>query len=382
MTTTGRRPRAAPDRSPDRGRARPLDQRRLVHQLPVDVERRRDRRLPLRVERAGEVPPRRHAQLRALAQGDVLAVRRPPDVGQLVDVEVHTGHGAVVDVPVRHPTGPAGVDGPDDVHDDVVDVADDAGEERHDHEAAAEPAGEHVEVGEVAEGRGHQPAVQRHRQVPGLERGRAAEVGALPARGGGVHGVQRHRRAQLRVLAGAVVALEVVLEEDLPVGPHLVGLAEGQREAFGPGGEHVGAEEVERGAQRRGRGLTERDEEEPVPALEVGRDETPLRVVEELAVGRSGHVAQAAVGPVAPAVVRAGEAGRVPLRLLAEAVAAVPADVEEGVDLTRAIAHDDDALARDLVHEEVAGSGQLGLVGDERPLPEEHPLDLGLERGR
>ena len=119
-----------------------------------------------------------------------------------------------------------------------------------------------------------------------------------------------------------------------------------------------------------------------MPALEVGRDETPLRVVEELAVGRSGHVAQATVGPVAPAVVRAGEAGRVPLRLLAEAVAAVPADVEEGVDLARAIAHDDDALARDLVHDEVAGSGQLGLVGDERPLPEEHPLDLGLERGR
>jgi len=62
----------------------------------------------------------------------------------------------------------------------------------------------------------------------------------------------------------------------------------------------------------------------------------------------------------------------VPLRLFAEAVAAVPAHVEERPHLARAVAHDDDALAGDLVHDEVAGIGQLGLVGDERPLPHEH----------
>jgi hypothetical protein len=118
-----------------------------------------------------------------------------------------------------------------------------------------------------------------------------------------------------------VVALEVVLEEELPVGPHLVRLAERQREAIGPGGEHVRSDEVEGRVEWCGRAVTECDEDEPVPRLDVARDEAPLRVVDELAVGRSGHVAQAAVGAVAPAVVRTGEAGGVALRLLAEAVA-------------------------------------------------------------
>jgi len=54
---------------------------------------------------------------------------------------------------------------------------------------------------------------------------------------------------------------------------------------LGPGGEHAGAVDVERGAQWSRWGLAEGDEEQPVPRLEVGWDEAPLRVVDDVAVG-------------------------------------------------------------------------------------------------
>ena len=181
------------------------------------------------------------------------------------------------------------------------------------------------------------------------------------------------------MLAPAVVALEVVLQQDLPVGLDVVGLAEGLPEVLGPGRDHVRGEGLERRSQCRGRGLGQADEDQPVPDLDVRAMEAPVRVVEVRAVGRPGDVDQAPVEPVRPLVVRADEPPDSALRLLAEAVAAVPARVEEGVQDSGAVSDHDEALPGHLVDDVVAGVCELRLVADERPLPEEDAPDLGLE---
>jgi hypothetical protein len=65
--------------------------------------------------------------------------------------------------------------------------------------------------------------------------------------------------------------------------------------------------------------------------------------------------------------------------LLAEPVATVSADVEEGADLVGPVADHDDALRRDLYDHELTWTSKLRYMSRERPLPEEDTFDLTLE---
>ena len=134
------------------------------------------------------------------------------------------------------------------------------------------------------------------------------------------------------MVAPAVVALEVVLHDDLPVGGDLVGLPERFLETLGPGVHHLRGERIERRGQWRRGGLGERDEDEPVPDLHVTALQTPRFVVE---VGRrTGDVRQASIESIAPLVVGADEAPYLPVRLVAQSVTTVAAGVEQCVEST------------------------------------------------
>src|SRR4029077_19149905 len=107
-------------------------------------------------------------------------------------------------------------------------------------------------------------------------------------------------------------------------------------------------------------------------------DEPPSRPLELASVGvpseRNAH--EGTVGTVAPAVVRARELERVPFVVAADLHPAVPAGVEEDVDLPRAVAAEDDRLLPHGGHEVVAGMGDLALVTEEQPRAGEDSLQL------
>ena len=107
-------------------------------------------------------------------------------------------------------------------------------------------------------------------------------------------------------------------------------------------------------------------------------DEAPSRFVELLVIGLAeiGHADQLAVGAVAPAVIGAGEDGRVALVVAAHLHAAVAAGVEEDVDLAFPVAAQDHRFLAHARDEEVAGVRDLALVADEQPGAGEQPLQL------
>jgi hypothetical protein len=107
-------------------------------------------------------------------------------------------------------------------------------------------------------------------------------------------------------------------------------------------------------------------------------DQPPLAPVELGPVGVPGewHAHQRAVGPVAPAVVGAGELDGVALVVAAHLHAAVSAGVQEDAQPAAPVPADDDRFLAHGRHEIVTGLPELALVADEEPGPREHPLQL------
>src|SRR5262249_33084097 len=90
-----------------------------------------------------------------------------------------------------------------------------------------------------------------------------------------------------------------------------------------------------------------------------------------------GGAEEAAVEAVGPGVVGAlDRAGQPAARLLAQARAAVPADVEERPHRAAAVAQDDDALLPDGPDAEVARLGRLLRAAGAEPAAQEEPLLL------
>jgi hypothetical protein len=173
-----------------------------------------------------------------------------------------------------------------------------------------------------------------------------------------------------------VIALAVVLEHDLPVRLHHIvdlvgdlGALDGMRLHLAPNG----AERL-REVRRR---IAQRDEQQPGRVLDRhGPEGQPGLVDAELTAGVE-H--QRAVEFVGPAMVRAHQAMAVALLGLADARAAMAADIVESADVPRAVAHDDDRFGPHLVGDEVTGLGHLEGITGENPMAVKNPCQIGLE---
>src|SRR6185437_16610252 len=97
------------------------------------------------------------------------------------------------------------------------------------------------------------------------------------------------------------------------------------------------------------------------------------------AVGDRRSALQVPVDGIRPRVVRADEALHAARRGVADARAAVAADVVGRANLPVLAAHEDHVLAGEVDREEVAGLRGLAGVPDHQPLPGEDPRVLELE---
>ena len=188
--------------------------------------------------------------------------------------------------------------------------------------------------------------------------------------------VQRGRaciQVKTRVLGvrrPAVIALHVVLDRELPVRSHRVGLPECHlrvRPAVDARGTGQHGLDVVK-AEGLGR---EADEDE---ALDDAAVQAPQSEV--LALKTRGHArrgAQAPIQGIAPRMVRAHEGPRACAAGLfrTHTRATVPADVHQGADLQVATAHDDDGLAADLGREVFPRFTHLAVMPDAVPVPQQ-----------
>ena len=236
-----------------------------------------------------------------------------------------------------------------------------------------------------------------HRVVLGLQVGELRQLGLAShreARGAVAHPVavvardlvpdlaepeQRHDLDELGVHGGAVQALVVVLDDDLPVrldlvhdphaDPELVELEPLEHhQALGALAHLL--------AQRPRRIAREVHEDEAGERLDVEPVQREARPVEELVLLDVRGADELAVEVVDPAVVRAGErladvAGRG--LVVEELRPAVAADVVEALELAAERVGDEDGLAGEVPDDVVAGLGQLLGAADADPVA---PPDL------
>ncbi len=206
--------------------------------------------------------------------------------------------------------------------------------------------------------------------VPGQRR--FADLADL-ARVGGADGEQvrvgidiDHLR-ESGVCGGAVVALEEVLDRDLPVRldlPLVVRVVANVAEVDAALRDDL-RERAERVDERRRLRIRVDEHEWPPGVDRDGKQRQPGRVEALLALGPR-RASQRAVQVVRPGVVRALE--RLSPALAAHhRMAAMPADVDEPLELLRAVAENDDGDVAGPACEE--SSGLLHLVGAARVLP-------------
>ncbi|ENN89027.1 hypothetical protein RHSP_02217 [Rhizobium freirei PRF 81] len=171
--------------------------------------------------------------------------------------------------------------------------------------------------------------------------------------------------AELGVIGGAVVALAVVLPDQLPVALLDDGALEGDLGFAHAMRRHIG---LDRGTDRgeiRGV-LRQADEDIAGDAFAVDLLQRILALVEIL-----GHLAgkeQRAVELVGPLVVGADELGRGAAFGRADARTAMATAVVEGADNLVAAANDDDRIFADLHREIVAGARYFAVMADEQPV--------------
>ena len=140
----------------------------------------------------------------------------------------------------------------------------------------------------------------------------------------------------------------------------------------------IAAEVAEIIEKRRRRGVPARPHGSLVAVQLRDLDETPLRAVELRMIGfaKIRNTDEAAVGTVAPAMVRAGKDRRVPLIIAAHLHAAVPARIQEYVHLAGAVAAQNDRFLAHARDHEIARVGDLALMTDEQPGTREYPLQF------
>ena len=173
-----------------------------------------------------------------------------------------------------------------------------------------------------------------------------------------------------------VVGLQVVVHRELPVHvPDFLGdWRKGQAflqaiwsHLLGQGPENLA---------RRGRIACEADEDEAKESLQPDRDQSVRRTVE---VGKGlfrRHADQAAVVPIAPAVIGAGDRALAFACSVQHARAAVPADVMERLDRTVLVPDYDDTVRSHFQRDEIAGLRDGVDVADDLPARTQDSLVL------
>jgi hypothetical protein len=225
--------------------------------------------------------------------------------------------------------------------------------------------------------------------APG-ERGRAVPMGdpGLPVEPAAAVLEGRDHLAQLRMHGAAVVALVVVLDDDLPVREDVVRDAPGRAEVLErivPGPIRDAAELVGEGP---GRGQV--DEDEAAPGLDGRRVEPELLLPEAVPLAQERRDPELAVEPVRPCVIRAPDGPPEPSvrggwlrrrrRVLEDQPGpAVTADVVEGAEVAVPAADDQQPFAGDVDVEVVAGGSQRLRSAYEEPFAVEDRLRLSRE---
>ena len=214
---------------------------------------------------------------------------------------------------------------------------------------------------------------------------RARELAALEV-GGGVlvavgHVQDRVGRdvgcEQVVVVAGELVGGELPVGLDAP----LLGAAEEFDASLHPIEARVEVElHVAEVLVEAGGGRVERGEDQAAVAVELGdRPQAPFGLVEGAVVDvLLRHCRQGAGGAVRPAVVGAGEAPGGSEVVAGHSHAAVAAGVEEAAQGSVALTYQDDWVGAHVGGHEVAGAGELALVGEKQPGAAEDLLELGL----
>ena len=321
-----------------------------------------------------------HPLLRQLAHVPVLLVDHVPEVDRVGRVEVVARDRAALEEPLAGDVGLARRARPQGVEHHVVGMQRD--ERVREQGEVENRLG--VLVRETLDRRavaavGMGAVLHRHRRGVLAQGHRAAAPGPLAGNIVAAHVVAE--RVQLRVHAGAVQALVVVLGDPLPVRHHLVVALAGALEL----GEPVAVEVLDQVADvlvgvRRLAGEVDQhqaaDDGEPHPEQAVAGEVEVLDLVHV----RGGP--QLALEVIGPGVVGAAQAlAHLALGLLDQAGAAVATDVEEGARMPVLAADDDDAVVAELAHQELARLVDRGDVPDADPaavdlvdLPLEHRL--------
>jgi hypothetical protein len=159
----------------------------------------------------------------------------------------------------------------------------------------------------------------------------------------------------------AVVALEVVAERDLPVRVHRIGFAVRDLRAVQSIRAQLRIDLLEARVEVVGFGI-EVDEDHAEAHGHARLLQAEVFLAEAFQRVHVPRRAQAAVGAVDPAVVRADERLAVALAFFAHARTAMPAAVDQRTDFAVVAARDDHRLLGDLVQEEVAGRRDLADV--------------------
>ena len=120
-------------------------------------------------------------------------------------------------------------------------------------------------------------------------------------------------------------------------------------------------------------------EDQSAVAVELRhRDEAPLRPVELVVIKilEMRDAGQRPVVAIGPAVIGAGKARGIAAVGAAQAIAAMAADIQKGVDLAVAVAHHQHRVLAHIGRVEIAGLGDLALVAQEQPAAGEDLLLL------
>jgi hypothetical protein len=177
-----------------------------------------------------------------------------------------------------------------------------------------------------------------------------------------------------------VVALEEVVDVDLPVAGHLVAGAPVELVA----GERAAEPPVDAGDQffERWRRPVERGEHQPLPLRHARQRHAHRGDVEVPRAAHVGRAEQAAVEPIPPAVVAADELRRAAPVTSGQRPGAMAADVVQGAQFAVVAAHDEQRHAGNLGQRVVARLGDLPGVRHELPAAREDGGALGVGERR
>ena len=163
-----------------------------------------------------------------------------------------------------------------------------------------------------------------------------------------------------------VAAVEIVVDEDLPVAVEGVGSALEEVQGAEVERSNAGSKPAQKFCQRRGVGI-EIDEDELLPGFDLDRNQPILRAVEAADAFELGRALERAVEAVAPAVIGTAKNARRALLFRGDCRCVMAADVEEGAQLAVAATNDEQRLAGELRGDELPGA--LELIGARDYLP-------------